>query len=260
MDQIESMAGKISTIAASGMGARVAGAIAMETRYDVRAIDPQGNLLWEETAFNRVVNVGLNKLLDATFKTGLATPAWYVGIVGPSTTTVNGTTGLAVIGSTSAPWQAVDEGRAIIVRGAGAAGADLVTTISTVTTSSSIGLSTTVQTSVALVGAIWEARSTDTSTAHAPWVESTAYSGAARPSFTPGTIGTGSVDNSTTVASFSISVNNTLIGGCLLANSSIVQSSTDILYGMAPFSAVGFRQVNNGDTLQVTVTLTAVSA
>lgn len=38
-------------------------------------------LLWREQVPNIVVTAGLNKLLDATFKTGLATPTWYVGLV-----------------------------------------------------------------------------------------------------------------------------------------------------------------------------------
>src|SRR5690554_1491510 len=37
-------------------------------------------LKWKETIDNIVVTAGLNKVLDATFKTGLSTPAWYVGL------------------------------------------------------------------------------------------------------------------------------------------------------------------------------------
>ncbi len=66
------------------------------TRYDVVCWDnwirdKRGNLLrrrktpklrWADDFWNIVVTVGLNKLLDATFKTGLASPAWYVGLKG----------------------------------------------------------------------------------------------------------------------------------------------------------------------------------
>lgn len=236
------------------------GGVAMETRYEFRAYNPDGKLLWEEEAKNRVVTVGLNQLLTNAFKSTAVNSPWYVGIVGPAISNAAMTTGLAVLGSTSAPWQAVDEGQPIVVRGAGAGGADLTTYISTVTTSSSIGLSTTAATSVVAAAVLWGARSTDTSTAHTPWVESTYYSGApARPSFTPGTAAAGSIDNSASVASYAINNNNTLIGGAFIANSSVVLSSTDTLYGMAPFTSNGFRQLNNGDTLQVTVTLTATS-
>lgn len=240
--------------------ARSAAAIGMDTTYLVVAKNRDGIELWRETVKNRVVMTGLNKVLDATFKTGLATPAWYVGVCKPSVTNVSATTGSAVIGSTSAPWQSVDEGRAITIRGAGAGGADLVTTISTVTTSSSIGLSTTAQTSVINAAAIWEARSSDTSTAHTPWLESTAYSNANRPTFTPNAPSSGSIDNSTTPCVFNINADNTLIGGLFLSDSSAVGGASGTLYGMAPFTGAGFRQVNNGDTLNVTATLTAASA
>lgn len=237
------------------------GTIAMETRYDLKAFDPSGNLLWEETAYNRVVTVGLNKLLDATFKTGLTTPLWYVGIVGPEITNATCSSGSSIIGSTSQLWLTTgqDDLRAIIVKGAAGGGADLVTTISTATTSSSVSLTVSPSTTLTNVSVIWDARSTDTSTAHSPWTESSAYS-TSRPAFTPGVIAAGSVDNSGAPASYSITANNTVIGGMLLANSSSVGSIVDLLYGMAPFSSVGFRTLNSGDTLQVTATLTAVSA
>lgn len=50
------------------------------TRYDVCGYR-QGVLLWTETFQNLVTTAGMNKLLDATFKTGLAGPAWYLGLV-----------------------------------------------------------------------------------------------------------------------------------------------------------------------------------
>ena len=40
-----------------------------------------GQLLWVDHFHNLVTTAGKNKLLDATFKTGLAVPAWYVGLV-----------------------------------------------------------------------------------------------------------------------------------------------------------------------------------
>jgi hypothetical protein len=38
-------------------------------------------LQWADGFNNIVVTAGLNKLIDATFKTGLASPAWFVGLV-----------------------------------------------------------------------------------------------------------------------------------------------------------------------------------
>lgn len=42
-------------------------------------------LRWRDHFHNIVVTVGLNKLLDATFKSGLTTPAWYIGLKGTGT-------------------------------------------------------------------------------------------------------------------------------------------------------------------------------
>jgi hypothetical protein len=37
--------------------------------------------VWEDESDNLVTTAGKNKTLDAAFKTGLTTPAWYVGLV-----------------------------------------------------------------------------------------------------------------------------------------------------------------------------------
>jgi hypothetical protein len=51
-----------------------------EHYYEVECYDKDGNLKWAEKFPNIVVTAGLNKYLDATLKTGLASPAWYVGL------------------------------------------------------------------------------------------------------------------------------------------------------------------------------------
>jgi hypothetical protein len=56
-----------------------------ETHYKVECFDANGNLKWTDEFDNLVVTTGLNKLLDATLKTGLASPAWYVGLKGAGT-------------------------------------------------------------------------------------------------------------------------------------------------------------------------------
>jgi len=40
-----------------------------------------GKLIWSDTFHNLVTTAGLNKYLDATLKTGLAVPAWFVGLI-----------------------------------------------------------------------------------------------------------------------------------------------------------------------------------
>lgn len=49
------------------------------TKYDVSCIR-KGRVRWRDHFRNLVTTVGLNKVLDATFKTGLASPAWFVGL------------------------------------------------------------------------------------------------------------------------------------------------------------------------------------
>jgi hypothetical protein len=56
--------------------------------YEIECYGPDGELKWREDFHNLVPTVGLNKYLDATLKTGLASPAWYVGLVtGPGSGT-----------------------------------------------------------------------------------------------------------------------------------------------------------------------------
>lgn len=139
-------------------------------------------LKWRDSFHNIVVTAGLNKLLDATFKTGLTTPAWYVGLKGTGT----------------------------------------------------------------MVAA-------DTMASHGGWSEIAPYSNANRPTFTPGSISSGSVDNSASRASFTINTTSTVYG-CFLTDNNTVSGTTGTLYGGGDFSSS--RSVVNGDTLNVTITLT----
>lgn len=56
--------------------------IAPKTRYRVECRDRAGNLKWVEEFDNLVTTAGKNKLIDACFKTGLTSPAWFVGLKG----------------------------------------------------------------------------------------------------------------------------------------------------------------------------------
>ena len=159
------------------------------THYQVECFGPDGVLKWVEEFDNLVVTAGLNKYLDATLKTGLASPAWYVGLVD------------------NAGWTGYAAG--------------------------------------------------DTMASHTGWAESTAYSNATRPAFTPGTISGGSVDNSAAKAQFNINASAT-IRGAFMADNSTKGGTTDTLLGEGDFSAS--RSVQNGDTLNVTVTATAAAA
>lgn len=94
----------------------------------------------------------------------------------------------------------------------------------------------------------------DTMSSHAGWTESTVYSDANRPTLTLGTVSAKSVDNSASKAVFNINGSGT-VGGAFCATNNTKGGSTGTLYGGAAFSAD--RSVASGDTLNVTVTLTA---
>lgn len=49
--------------------------------YAVECHGPDGQLKWKDEFDNLVVTAGLNKYLDATLKTGIAAPAWFVGLI-----------------------------------------------------------------------------------------------------------------------------------------------------------------------------------
>jgi len=98
----------------------------------------------------------------------------------------------------------------------------------------------------------------DTMASHAGWSEIVWYSEATRPALTLGTIVTGSVDNSASKASYSITGSVT-VGGAFLVTLPTKGQSSGTLYGGGAFTG-GNRAVVAGDTLNVTVTLTATAA
>lgn len=99
----------------------------------------------------------------------------------------------------------------------------------------------------------------DTMASHAGWAEVTAYTEGVRQTLTLGTVASQSVDNSASKAVFSINTNATTVGGAFVTTDSTKSGTTGTLYGVGAFSG-GDKSVDNGDTLNVTVTLTAASA
>jgi len=56
--------------------------------YHVQCLDSEGNLKWEDTAHNLVVNVGLQDMNTKYFQGSSYTAAWYLGLVtGPGSAT-----------------------------------------------------------------------------------------------------------------------------------------------------------------------------
>ena len=93
----------------------------------------------------------------------------------------------------------------------------------------------------------------DTMASHASWSEITDYSGA-RQEWTEGAASSGSMTNASSV-DFSITGTATVAGAFLNTAST---GTAGTLYGVVDFSSA--RSVISGDTLQVTVTVTAASA
>ena len=93
----------------------------------------------------------------------------------------------------------------------------------------------------------------DTMASHSSWAEITGYSGN-RKEWTEGAASSGSMTNSSSV-DFSINATATIAGAFL---NTAATGTAGVLYGVVDFSSS--RAVISGDTLQVTVTVTAASA
>ena len=101
----------------------------------------------------------------------------------------------------------------------------------------------------------------DTLASHAGWVEFVQYDEATREALTLGTVSSQSVDNSASKAVFTIATNGSVIGGAFVTDESSYTESpqTGVLYGVGAFSG-GNKSADDGDTISVTVTLTAAAA
>ncbi len=98
----------------------------------------------------------------------------------------------------------------------------------------------------------------DTMASHAGWSEITDYSESVRQTLTLGSVSSQSVDNSASKAVFSINGTAT-VDGLFLVTNSTKGGTSGTLYGVVAFTG-GSRSVVDGDTLNVTATLTAASA
>ena len=97
----------------------------------------------------------------------------------------------------------------------------------------------------------------DTMSSHSGWSEITDYSQSVRQTLTLGTAAAGSIDNSANKASYSINATAT-VAGAFITSDSTKSGTSGTLYGVVDFASS--RSVISGDTLEVTVTLTAASA
>jgi hypothetical protein len=154
--------------------------------FHFQCFDKDGNLKWEDSAKNLVVNTGLQDMNTKYFKGSSYTAAWYIGLVqGPAS------------GNTYA--------------------------------------------------------AADTLASHSGWTEDTDYSGGNRATATFGTATTADpseIDNSGSVAVFSIT-GTTTIAGAFLTNIQANNNNTGLLFSVSNFTG-GDRAVVSGDTLNVT--------
>jgi len=97
----------------------------------------------------------------------------------------------------------------------------------------------------------------DTMASHAGWTENVDYSQAARPTLTLGTAAAGSIDNTASKSVYSINGTAT-IAGAFITSDNTKSGTSGTIYGAVDFGSA--RSVISGDTLEVTVTLTAASA
>jgi hypothetical protein len=111
---------------------------------------------------------------------------------------------------------------------------------------------------VGLTGATPTGAATDTMASHAGWTEVSAYSQANRPAFTVAAASGQQVTNSASPASFSINGTAT-VGGAFIVSNSTINGTTGTLFSVAAFSQ-GNKSCSNGDTVNVTYTLTGASS
>ena len=109
---------------------------------------------------------------------------------------------------------------------------------------------------VGLAGAGTKAAA-DTMSSHGGWLVVANYSESVRQTLTLGTASSGSIDNTASKATFSINGTAT-VAGAFITSSDTKSGTSGTLYGVVDFSSS--RSVIDGDTLTVTVTLTAASA
>ncbi len=71
--------GKIASNASLEMNMAIELNLPLKQHYKVECVR-NGKVVWTEEFDNMVVTAGATKYLDATLKTGLASPLWYVGL------------------------------------------------------------------------------------------------------------------------------------------------------------------------------------
>jgi hypothetical protein len=100
------------------------------------------------------------------------------------------------------------------------------------------------------------AAASDTMASHVGWVEVSAYSESTREALVLGSVASKSVNNAASKASFAVNADSTTVGGAFVVTSGTKAGSSGVLYSVGAFTG-GNKSVDDGDTLNVTVTLTS---
>lgn len=110
---------------------------------------------------------------------------------------------------------------------------------------------------VGLTGSAPTGAAGDTMSSHSGWTEYSQYSQGTRPAYTVAAASGKQVTNSASVAVFSMTGTVT-VGGAFIVSNSTKNGTTGVLFSVAAFSQ-GDKSCSNGDTVNVTYTLTGAS-
>jgi hypothetical protein len=210
-------------------------------------------LIWEDTAHNRVTTQGKNDLIDKYFRGSVYSAAFYCALIGANANTAAITTGTAGVTASGSSFVAGDAAGDIIIVGAGAAAADLIQTIASYTSGTQVTLSGNAGTTVAAAAFAMGARVADTASSKG-FTENATYSNGTRPALTLAAAASGSTNNSASPAVFNIN-GTTRVFGAAVYTDSTKSGSGGVLYSGAMFAAPGSRSMASSDTLNVTATL-----
>lgn len=231
----------------------------VSSRYTVECFDRLGRLKWRAGFSNLVVTEGLNMLLDRSFGALPADVNAYVGLIGAHTGTVSITSGAAAVTGSGTSFTNADNGSDLIIVGAGASGADLITTVSG-NPSSGTALTAAANAGATVSGAAYalEPRPADVMNSKS-FNESAPYSNSNRPTWTKnGAAAGGAMSNSSAKASFTINATGRIFGAFMSTNNT-KSGTTGILYGGGLFTTGGSRAVQSGDTVNVQVDLSVTA-
>lgn len=99
----------------------------------------------------------------------------------------------------------------------------------------------------------------NTMASHAGWTEVVAYDESTRVAFVDGGVASQTCSNSASPAVFTISTDGTDVGGAFLTSGSAKSGTSGTLYAAGAFTA-GNKSLDDGDTIDVTLTATAAAA